>query len=182
MPSVFEYANEWTQEQLKTKYNELRKLFNDRIYRLAKVDKSKKIAEYRSGYKRPKSVSEIEKLPSRKNWTEKARQTDWATRVAELENLVNKRSLSLSGRKQIRQDSINKLQEQGFESIDNNNYDRFVSFMNWCKAMGVLNDYDSNQVAEAFDQWASGGIIDDDSLAYYINQWESDTESVDLFD
>ena len=53
--------------------------------------------------------------------------------------------------------------------------------MNWAKAMGILKEFDSEKVVEAFDQWISGGVVEDDALAAYIEEWAANEGSVDLF-
>lgn len=182
MPSVYEYATEWTIPQLKKEYTKLRDAFQKQIGRLAQVDQSRKIQAFLpGGYKYQRTIKEIENLRGRKNWSEKAKREDWARRVAELQELRSSRSLSISGRKAIRKDAIQSLKEQGLTSINNSNYDQFASFMQWAKASGVLDEYESNQVAEAFDQWISGGLVEDDELAGYLEEWQSDVESADLF-
>ena len=183
MPSVYEYATEWTEKDLKKEYTRLRNQFQKQIGRLAQVDLSQKVQAFLpGGYKFQRTIKDIEQLRGRKNWSEKARKEDWARRVAELQQLTEARSLSLSGRKKIRQETIQSLKEQGFESINNKNFDKFTSFMNWAKRNGVLDEYESNQVAESFDQWIAGGIVDDEELGALIQEWEDTVESVDLFD
>ena len=89
--------------------------------------------------------------------------------------------MSLSGRKQIRKDAIRQLQAEGY-NITEKNYDKFVSFMNFCKAQGVLDQYDSDFVAESFDQWMSGGLLEDNELGEYIELWQDTVDAIDLFD
>lgn len=182
MPSLYEMANEWSVRELKREYNRLRNQFKKQIERLAEVDSGPKVRAYmKGGYKHPKWISEIENLPGRKNWSEKAIKEDWATRVAELQGLTKARSLSISGRKAIRRDTIKTLQEIGYKNINNNNFDKFTSFMNFAKAQGVLDEYNSKKRAEAFDEWINGGIVSDPELGKYIEEWNAAVESIDLF-
>ena len=182
MPSLYEYATDWSTKELKKEYTRLRDQFQKQIGRLAKVDTSSRVTAFlEGGYKYQRKIKEIENLRGRQHWSEKAIREDWARRVAELKSLTEARSLSLSGRKAIRKDTIQQLQEQGFTSINNKNFDKFTSFMNFAKAQGVLDEYDSNNVAEAFDDWLSGGILEDSTLAGIIQEWEAVAESIDLF-
>lgn len=182
MPSLFEYATEWSEKSLLHKYSTLRKQFNEQIKRLGAKVNDPRIEKFKKGgYKEQKTIRDIENLRGRKNWSEKARREDWALRITELEQLLKVRTYSLSGRAKIRSDTIKSLQEKGLKSVNNNNFDRFVSFMNWAKAMGILKEFDSEKVVEAFDQWISGGVVEDDALAAYIDEWAANEGSVDLF-
>lgn len=182
MASLYEMATEWSLPKLKKEYTKLRDAFQKQIGRLSQVDQSRKIQAFLpGGYKHQRTIKEIENLRGRKNWSEKAKREDWARRVAELQELRSSRSLSISGRKAIRKDRIQSLKKQGLTSINNSNYDKFVSFMTWAKDSGVLDEYGSDQVAEAFDQWISGGLVENEELADYLEEWQSDVESADLF-
>lgn len=182
MPSVYEYANEWSIRDLKKEYTKLRNQFQKQIGRLAAVDQSQKVQSFLpGGYKFQRKIKDIENLRGRKNWSEKAIREDWARRVSELQQLTKARSLSLSGRKAIRKDTIQALKEQGYENINNSNFDKFVNFMNYAKRNGVLDEYNSETVAESFDQWLSGGILDNEELSIIIQEWDEAADAIDLF-
>lgn len=182
MASLYEMANDWSVRELKREYSRLRDQFQKQIGRLAKVDTSARIQAFtKGGYKFQRTIKEVENLRGRQNWSEKAIREDWARRVAELKGLTEARSLSLSGRKQIRKDTIQALKDQGFNSITEKNFDKFTSFMNFAKAQGVLNEYESSNVAEAFNDWLESGILQDETLGGYIEEWNAAVESVDLF-
>lgn len=182
MPSLFEYA-QMEEAALKKEYSRLRSQFQKQIGRLAAVDKSKRIQAFMpGGYKYQRTIKDIEQLRGRKSWSAKARREDWARRIAELQSLTSARSLSLSGRKQIRKEALATLKESGLTSINASNYDKFISFMNFAKQAGVLDEYASNTVADAFNEWIGGGTIEDESLAAYIQEWSETAESIDLFD
>ena len=177
-----EYAQEWTIRDLKKEYTRLRNKFQKQIKRLAGVDPSPRVMAYMpGGYKFQRTITEIENLPGRQKWSEKSKREDWARRLTELRGMTEARSLSLSGRKQIRKDAIRQLQAEGY-NITEKNYDKFVSFMNFCKAQGVLDQYDSDFVAESFDQWMSGGLLEDNELGEYIELWQDTVDAIDLFD
>lgn len=183
MPSVYEYATEWSERDLKKEYSRLRDAFQKQIGRLAEKDQSSRVKAFMpGGYKHQRTIKEIENLRGRKNWSEKSRREDWARRIAELKELRSARSLSISGRKAIRQETIKTLKEEGLTGINGSNYDQFVNFMNFAKAQGLLEQYDSQQVAEAFNDWIEGGILDNDELASYIEEWSDSAGAVDLFD
>lgn len=183
MPSVYEYATQWSEKDLKKEYTRLRDQFQKQIGRLAEKDQSARVKAFLpSGYKYQKTIKEIENLRGRKGWSEKSRREDWARRIAELRELRSARSLSISGRKKIRQETIQTLKEEGLTGINNSNYDKFVSFMNFAKSQGLLDQYDSQQIAEAFNDWVEGGILADDELAAYLEEWAENVGSVDLFD
>ena len=182
MPSLFEYATEWSEKSLLHKYSALRKQFNEQIKRLGAKVNDPRIEKFKKGgYKEQKTIQEIENLRGRKNWSEKSRREDWALRITELEQLLQVRTYSLRGRAKIRSDTIQSIRAKGIKSVNNNNFDRYVNFMNWAKAMGILEEYDSDKVLEAFDQWVSGGVVEDDTLAAYIEEWAANEGSVDLF-
>lgn len=182
MPSLLEYATEWSIAQIKKEYSKQRTNFIHQIERLYKKTGDPTLKPYlKEGYKYPRKIQDIENLKGRKNWTDKTIREDWAFRLSELQQLQARRLLSITGRKAIRNDTIKALQDLGLQSINDSNFDRFTSFMNWAKAMGVLDEYDSHLVAEAFDQWINGGIVDNETLLSYINQWQSNVESIDLF-
>ena len=106
MPSVYEYATQWSEKDLKKEYTRLRDQFQKQIGRLAEKDQSARVKAFLpSGYKYQKTIKEIENLRGRKGWSEKSRREDWARRIAELRELRSARSLSISGRKKIRQRS-----------------------------------------------------------------------------
>lgn len=183
MPSVYEYSREWSVSRLKKEYSRLRAQFDKQIKRLSKFDQSPKIQAYLpGGYKNPRTIKDIESLRGRKDWSEKAIREDWAVRVAELKGLTKARSLSLSGKKAIRKDIIKSLQKDGYTSINNKNFDKFTSFMNFAKSTGVIEEFGSKETAEAFDTYLKGGIIENPDLAQIIQEWESTVESYDLFD
>ena len=54
--------------------------------------------------------------------------------------------------------------------------------MNFAKAQGLLDQYDSQQIAEAFNDWVEGGILENDELAAYLEEWQDSAAAVDLFD
>ena len=87
----------------------------------------------------------------------------------------------MSGRKAIRKDTIQALKEQGYENINNRNFDKFVNFMNFAKRNGVLDEYESEQVAESFDEWIAGGIVENEELSILIQEWDETAEAIDLF-
>lgn len=183
MPSVYEYATEWSEKDLKKEYTRLRDQFQKQIGRLAEKDQSARVQAFLpGGYKYQKTIKDIENLRGRKNWTERSRREDWARRIAELKELRSARSLSISGRKAIRKETIQTLKEEGLTGINSSNYDQFVNFMNFAKAQGLLEQYDSQQIAEAFNDWVEGGILENDELAAYIEEWSADVGAVDLFD
>ena len=182
MPSLYEMASEWSIRELKKEYTRLRDQFQKQIGRLAKVDTGPKVQAFmKGGYKFQRTIKEIENLRGRQTWSEKAIREDWARRVAELKGLTEARSLSLSGRKAIRRDTIQSLKEQGFTSINEKNFDKFASFMNFAKAQGVLNEYESASVAEAFDDWISSGVLQDETLGAFLDEWQATIRSIDLF-
>lgn len=165
MASLIEYENDWTISAIKKEYAKKRRAFNKRIERLAEVASSPRIESYRKGgKKRQRSVSEIEQLYGRATWGETSIKKDWARRLAELDNLLEQRTLSLSGRAEIRRETISTLREHGYSSINNSNFDAFANFMKWAKDSGLLKQYDSNTIVEAYDTLSSGGEIDDDFL------------------
>ena len=183
MPSVYEMSKDWSVGQLKKEYTRLRNIFQKQIKRLAEVDKTPKIQAFLpGGYKYTKTIKDVESLKGRQNWSERALKEDWAVRVAELKSLTQARSLSISGRKAIRKDAIESLNNAGFTGINNANFDKFTSFMNFAKEQGVLDQYDSDTVAEAFDQWINGGIVENEDLQGIIEEWNGAVESIDLFD
>ena len=53
--------------------------------------------------------------------------------------------------------------------------------MNFAKAQGVLKEYDSSSVADAFNDWLDGGVLSDSDIRDYIGEWSAAVESVDLF-
>lgn len=182
MPSLLEYATEWSIAGIRHEYSILRTNFIHQIERLYAKTGDPTLKPYlKGGYKFPRQIKDIENLKGRKNWTEKAKREDWAFRLTELQQLASRRLLSITGRKEIRKSSIASLQQQGYTSITDKNYNRFISFMNWAKGMGVLDEYDSHVVLEAFDTWIDGGIVENETLMAYIEQWQSDSESIDLF-
>ena len=183
MPSVYEYATEWSERDLKKEYSRLRDAFQKQIGRLAEKDQSSRVKAFLpGGYKYQRTIKDIENLRGRKNWTERSRREDWARRIAELKELRSARSLSISGRKAIRQETIKTLKEEGLTGINGSNYDQFVNFMNFAKAQGLLDQYDSQQIAEAFNDWVEGGILENDELAAYLEEWSDSAGAVDLFD
>lgn len=187
MPSVYEYATEWSVEKLKKEYTKTRDIFMKQIKRLAKAKpEESKLKEYlEGGYKFPKKIRDIESLPGRKGYSERAVKEEWAFRLAELKQMQSARSLSLSGRKQIRQSIIKSLQEGGFTSINNKNADKFFAFMNWAKSQGITEEYGSDVVKDAYQEWVEGGVIEDARLAAYLQEFENlynNSESIDLFD
>lgn len=182
VPNLYEMATEWSTKELKREYTRLRDKFQKQIGRLSKVDKSPRIQSFLpGGYKFQRTIKEVENLRGRQSWTEKAIREDWARRVAELQGLTEARSLSISGRKAIRRDTIEALQDMGYTNINNKNFDKFTSFMNFAKAQGVLKEYDSSSVADAFNDWLDGGVLSDSDIGDYIGEWNAAVESVDLF-
>ena len=182
MPSVYEMSKDWSVKELKKEYSRLRDQFQKQIQRLSKVDQTPKIQAFLpGGYKYTKTIKDVESLRGRQNWSERAVKEDWAVRVAELKSLTQARSLSISGRKAIRKDAIESLHNAGFSAINNANFDQFTSFMNFAKEQGVLDLYDSDTVAEAFDHWVNGGIVENEDLQGIIAEWNGTVESIDLF-
>lgn len=182
MPTIYEYEKAYTIEQLKREYARKRRVFNKRIARLAEVDTSSRIAAFQAGgYKEQKTVTQIEQLRGRSKWDKQTRLKDWARRLAELDNLLEARSLSLGGRAEIRRETVRTLQERGF-SITSKNYDSFVKFMNYLKESGILNQYSSGYVLEQYDIYTSGGEVEDSTLQALLDAWTGgEINAVDLF-
>lgn len=187
MPSVYEYATEWSVEQMKKEYTKTRNIFMKQIKRLSKAKPNEaRLKEYlEGGYKHPRKIIDIENLRGVKNYSDKERKEMWAYRLAELKQMQAAKTLSLSGRKTIRKSIIKSLQEGGFTSINDKNADKFFAFMNWAKSQGITEEYGSDVVKNAYQQWVEGGVITDPQLAAYIQEFEdlyNNPESVDLFD
>lgn len=183
MASLYEMANEWTVRELKKEYTRLRDQFQKQIGRLAKQYTGPRVQAFmKGGYKFQRTIKEIENLRGRQTWSEKAIREDWARRVSELKGLTEARSLSLSGLKAIRKDTINALRERGFTSINERNFGKFSTFMAFAKAQGALQEYDSNNIVQAFDIWASSGVLEDEKLGGLIDVWQATVQSIDLFD
>lgn len=183
MPTIYEYEKAYTIEQLQKEYARKRRVFNKRIARIAEVDSSSRIAAYqRGGYKEQRTVTQIEQLRGRSKWDKKTQIKDWAKRLAELDNLLAARSLSLGGRAAIRRETIRTLQERGY-SITAKNYDNFVKLMNYLKEAGILEQYSSEYVREQYEIYMSGGEVEDSTLQALLDAFiGGETNAVDLFD
>ena len=182
MPTMYEYANDFSIKELKSIYSKMRSTFNKRINRLAAVDNSAKIQAFQSGgYKYQRTVADIESSRGRNEWSEASKKKDWANRIAELESLLSARSLSITGRKEIRRDTIQSLQEQGYTGINNKNFDMFTSAMSYFKSIGILNQYDSETIVSAIDTYLDGGTILNAELEEIITNYFSSIDDTDLF-
>lgn len=184
MASLYEMANEWSIRDLKKEYSRLRWNFLKQITRLAEAQpNNKKAAQYlKGGYKYPLEIAKIKELKGRKNWTEKEFRADWAVRVAELQGLTQAKTLSLSGQREIRNSIISSLNNAGYTSINRKNFNKFTSLMNFLKSQGVLPElYEGTNFTEQVNDWIDGGLVTDLKLSQYIEQFEAEVESIDLF-
>lgn len=182
MATLYEYEEDFTIQELKEQYKKMRVKFNKRIARLSEIDNSQRVGAFqRGGYKYQRSITDIENLQGRKNWTDKSIKSDWAKRVAELDVLLNTRTLSLSGREAIKRDTIQTLQDAGYTSINAKTYSGFVSFMNWAKQSGVLAQYDSEKLVEAYDSYLDNGELPDSVLESVLDDWFSLNSNEDIF-
>ena len=182
MPTMYEYVNDFSVKELERRYAKLRAKFNKRIERLYEESPSDKIRSFKKGgYKYRLAVSDIQKLPDRNTWSNEQIKKDWAVRLAEIESLLEARSLSLSGLKAIRRDTIATLRQRGYSAINNSNFDAFTAAMNYLKSIGILQQYDSDKVAEAVDTYLDGGQIEDSELAEIISSYFSAIDDSDIF-
>ena len=182
MPSLYEYATDWSTKALKKEYTRLRDQFVKQIQRLGEAKPEDKKAQLygKEGKKYPKKISVIESLPYRKTMTEKEIRNDWAVRVAELEQLTKAPSLSLAGRRKTRRKIIKSLNAAGYKSINNKNFDDFYDFMNFI--MDRYKEYYKTEYAEDFANWLAGGVVSDPKLKEYIDDWKKNKKDhVDIF-
>lgn len=173
MASLIEYQNEWTIEELQKAYTAKRRIFNKRITRLSdSIGENQKISAYKKGgYRYQLTVTEIEKLPQRNRYTKTQQRRDWALRLAELDTLLGMRSLSLSGRAEIKRDTIRTLNEQGYVSINAGNYELFTAFMEWAKDNKVIIDIPSDKLVQAYDTYINGGQVEDETLQLILDEF-----------
>lgn len=183
MPNLYQMASEWSTKELKKEYTRLRSRFVKQIERLSAArPNDRKVKIYgKGGYKYPLEIAKIESTKGRAGKDEKYIKEDWAFRVAELQQMVNAPSLSLSGRQRTKRKIITSLQESGYK-INNKNFDLYTSFMNFINEK--YSEFYEPRYAEIFAEWINGGKVTDSDMEKYIAQWEEwkkKKESEDLF-
>ena len=79
--------------------------------------------------------------------------SDLLHEIADVNKFLNRKSSTITGLKEQRQQTIDTLSEHGID-IDESQYNDWVRFMKWFKnsKYSVMFDSDSEEVAEAFQQ------------------------------
>lgn len=72
-------------------------------------------------------------------------------RLSALYRFLSKRSSSVTGLRETRDETLAKLQEHGYFFVTKDNIDDFGRFMDGVRAAAETNRYDSERVAELFD-------------------------------
>lgn len=144
-----EILNTMTEKEMRKEYSRLRKVANGRLRTLFNSEIGKRsntwklyMNEFPSG--RGKSSAEI------------------AYRLASAYYFLSLKSSSITGLREMRDDFIESMHDQGYTWISKENYFDFIDFMETVKSYYDVVTYDSDRAVDVFDVMTEAGFSTDD--------------------
>lgn len=144
-----EILNTMTEKEMRKEYSRLRKVANGRLKTLSNSEIGMRsntwkfyMNEFPSG--RGKSRAEI------------------AHRLSSAYYFLSLKSSSVTGLREMRDDFIESMHEQGYTWVNKENYFDFIDFMETVKAYYDVVSYDSDRAVDVFDVMTEAGFSTDD--------------------
>ena len=144
-----EILNTMTEKEMRKEYSRLRKVANRRLKTLSNSEIGKRsntwkfyMNEFPSG--RGKSSAEI------------------AHRLSSAYYFLSLKSSSVTGLREMRNDFIESMHDQGYTWINKENYFDFIDFMETVKSYYDVVTYDSDRAVDVFDVMTEAGFSADD--------------------
>ena len=144
-----EILNTMTEKEMRKEYSRLRKVANGRLKTLSNSEIGMRsntwkfyMNEFPSG--RGKSRAEI------------------AHRLSSAYYFLSLKSSSVTGLREMRDDFIESMHDQGYTWINKKNYFDFIDFMETVKSYYDVVTYDSDRAVDVFDVMTEAGFSTDD--------------------
>lgn len=140
-----EILNSMTDKQIRKEYSRLRKVAVGRLRRLEKSELGKRSGTWRNYAEafpssRGKSTGEI------------------AHRLSQAYYFLSLKESSVTGLREIRDDFIKTMNDEGYTWINKDNYFDFIDFMESVRAYYDSVSYDSDRAVEVFDVLTDNGF------------------------
>lgn len=134
-----EGAKSLTDKELRKEYSRLRSIARKRLERFEGTEwtDTQTYKAYKEGFKPIKDIKDEREL--RYQLTQVAR-------------FVTTETASVSGLEKQRKQAIETLNDRGYSFVNKKNYHKFTDFMEYVRTSSIAKLYDSNQVAEFFEE------------------------------
>ena len=144
---VVKNADIWTPKAIREEYSRLRSIARKRLERLEKLEPDSYAYRHNVGVYKP-----LKELT----------QTEVIKLLPELAQFIAAKTGTVTGIRQARLKAIEKLQEHGYEQINESNYKTFASWMEKWRSEKLTHSIGSIEVVEAFEFTVLHDIRNDD--------------------
>lgn len=134
-----------TPEEMRSHYSYLRQIANKRLQNFVG-------SEFEDAQSYIKNVGKFVPLSEINN------ERELMFKLYEVNKFVRARSSSVTGLKQIRNETIETFHDRGFTWINKNNIKQFGDYMEYMRAKYGAKQFDSERAAELFGMIASGSV------------------------
>lgn len=134
-----------TPEEMRSHYSYLRQIANRRLQNFVG-------SEFEDAQSYIKNVGKFVPLSEINN------ERELMFKLYEVNKFVRARSSSVTGLKQIRNETIETFHDRGFTWINKSNIKQFGGYMEYMRAKYGAKQFDSERAAELFGMIASGGV------------------------
>lgn len=138
-------------DDIAKEYNRLQKRANRSLNAIAKT-KFKKTETYLYNKDKYPDISQINS------------KTELAYRLSDLARFVSKKTSTLSGLREQERKTIQTLHERGYTFVNSRNYQKFIDFMDTMRTVYKNIQYDSEYVAEVFEEYVVNKKVKPDKL------------------
>lgn len=134
-----------TPEEMRSHYSYLRKIANKRLQRFVG-------SEFEDAQSYIKNVGKFVPLSDINN------ERELMFKLYEVNKFVRARSSSVTGLKQIRNETIETFHERGFTWVNKNNIKQFGEYLEYMRAKYGAKQFDSERAAELFGMIQKGNV------------------------
>ena len=144
---VIKNADIWTPKAIREEYSRLRSIARKRLERLARLEPDSYAYRHNVGVYKP-----LKELT----------QTEVTKLLPELAQFIAAKTGTVKGIREARLKAIEKLQEHGYEQINESNYKTFAAWMEKWRSEKLTHSIGSIEVVEAFEFTVLHDIRNDD--------------------
>lgn len=144
---VIKNADIWTPKAIREEYSRLRSIARKRLERLEKLEPDSYAYRHNVGVYKP-----LKELT----------QTEVTKLLPELAQFIAAKTGTVTGIREARLKAIEKLQEHGYEQINESNYKTFAAWMEKWRSEKLTHSIGSIEVVEAFEFTVLHDIRNDD--------------------
>lgn len=134
-----------TPEEMRSHYSYLRKIANKRLQRFVG-------SEFEDAQSYVKNVGKFVPLSDINN------ERELMFKLYEVNKFIRARSSSVTGLRQIRNETIETFRDRGFTWVNKNNIKQFGEYLEYMRAKYGARQFDSERAAELFGMIQKGGV------------------------